>query len=432
MILSNLSMRFLRTIGAVVAGAVLCAPMGWCLPAGQTTLFQPTAKQMQSIQKMLGGKTAAAAKAAKPKALLPARFGDWTRGIVSSVSLQAANSAALKEFGLEQGKQTKYSHDGETVAVQVWQFPDATGAYGAFTMLRSGGMKTLRIGPRIVTAKLAVKGAKKAKAQKALPLPLTYFNGAQDAEHFLFWKGSLLVDATFAQPVADEVAVLTRLAAGLPGTMGSRGTPPSLPEQLPLDGLERGSVRYAIGPAGYARENGVLPAEVVNFGTDAEVVTAQYGKGTLTVISYPTPEIALAREAAVASVLKSGVVPGAMDALRVKRAGPLVALTSGKFTQAEADTLLKDVKFQGTVAMDRVKPQESEVAKTAKLLVGIASLTVILGLASILLGFFLGGGRAMYRVMRGKPASTLADEEFISLELNKPENPPVSNLEGPR
>jgi len=43
---------------------------------------------------------------------------------------------------------------------------------------------------------------------------------------------------------------------------------------------------------------------------------------------------------------------------------------------------------------------------------------VILGGASILLGLFLGGGRAIYRVMRGKPASSLHDEEFIALNIN--------------
>ena len=74
----------------------------------------------------------------------------------------------------------------------------------------------------------------------------------------------------------------------------------------------------------------------------------------------------------------------------------------------------------------QLKPQESEVAKTAKLLMGIASLTIILGLAAVLLGFFLGGGRAMYRVMRGKPASSAMEEEFIALDLNKPAEPRVS------
>ena len=173
----------------------------------------------------------------------------------------------------------------------------------------------------------------------------------------------------------------------------------------------------------------MLPSAVLDFDTDAELVTARYGKGTLTVISYPTPQIAQAREAAIASAMKHGVVPGPKDAERVKRAGPLVAVTGGDITGAEADALLKRVQFQGSVAMDQLQPQESEVAKTAKLLIGIASLTIILGIAAVLLGFFLGGGRALYRVMRGKPASSAMEEEFIALDLNKP---PTDSAEAAR
>jgi hypothetical protein len=33
-------------------------------------------------------------------------------------------------------------------------------------------------------------------------------------------------------------------------------------------------------------------------------------------------------------------------------------------------------------------------------------------------GFFLGGGRALWRTMRGKPASSMYEEEFIRLDLN--------------
>lgn len=386
------------------------------MAGGQAKLFQPTAKQMASIRKTLGGEKPQAKKV--KKALLPAGFDGWARGGARAVQPKAGNAAALKEFGFKRGEAADYSRGGAQVAVRVLEFPDATGSYGAFTMLRAAGMKRLRIGPGLFEGVVG-KAGKKGKPAHVAPPPLTFWNGAEAGGEYLFWKGNLLVEARFAEPVADGMGVVMRLAKVLPEMMGPNGTPPSLPEQLPLKGLERGSVRYAIGPLGYAREGGVLPPAVLDFNTDAEVVMAQYGKGMLTVISYPTPEIALAREAAIASVLKSGMVAGPKDALRVKRAGPLVALTSGSFTAAEADGLLRQVKFEGTVTIDQVKPEESEVAKTAKLLVGIATLTVILGLASILLGFFLGGGRALYRVMRGKPASSLSDEEFIALDLNK-------------
>jgi hypothetical protein len=63
------------------------------------------------------------------------------------------------------------------------------------------------------------------------------------------------------------------------------------------------------------------------------------------------------------------------------------------------------------------QPTESEVAKTGRLLFGIATLVGIGSLAAILLGFFLGGFRALYRISRGRPASSVYEEEFISLNL---------------
>ena len=50
---------------------------------------------------------------------------------------------------------------------------------------------------------------------------------------------------------------------------------------------------------------------------------------------------------------------------------------------------------------------------------GIATLCLIGAGAAILLGFFLGGGRALYRIARGKPASSVYETEFIALNLQK-------------
>ena len=65
------------------------------------------------------------------------------------------------------------------------------------------------------------------------------------------------------------------------------------------------------------------------------------------------------------------------------------------------------------------QPTDSEVKKTAKLLMGIAAIVIVGGSAALLLGFFLGGGRALYRIVRGKPASSVFDEEFIRIDLRE-------------
>jgi hypothetical protein len=76
------------------------------------------------------------------------------------------------------------------------------------------------------------------------------------------------------------------------------------------------------------------------------------------------------------------------------------------------------VKYEASVTLSQEpKAPNSEVKKTASLLLGIVYLTGILGAAALLLGIFLGGGRAVFRVLRGKPVSTLNDDDFISLKL---------------
>jgi hypothetical protein len=60
---------------------------------------------------------------------------------------------------------------------------------------------------------------------------------------------------------------------------------------------------------------------------------------------------------------------------------------------------------------------ESEVEKTGRLLMGITLLSVIGAAAAILLGGFLGGGRALFRMATGRPISSVFDEEFICLDL---------------
>ena len=106
-------------------------------------------------------------------------------------------------------------------------------------------------------------------------------------------------------------------------------------------------------------------------------------------------------------------------ALQSRRSGPLVAVTNGSFSAEYARHLLSGVNYSADVTWNHPQGAVSEVSKTAKLLVGIITLTAILGGSALLLGIFLGGGRALYRRLRGKSASTLADAEFISLRLRE-------------
>jgi hypothetical protein len=102
--------------------------------------------------------------------------------------------------------------------------------------------------------------------------------------------------------------------------------------------------------------------------------------------------------------------------LEVRRSGPLVAVVSGDAIKDEAHKLLLSVHYEADLA-SIPQPVDSEVKKTAQLLLSIVTLVIIMFVAAVMLGLFLGGGRALYRISRGKPVSSMHDEEFTKLDL---------------
>jgi hypothetical protein len=316
----------------------------------------------------------------------------------------AAHAAMLREDGLIDTSEAVYiaardAGKGGPVTgfkAHAYRFGDATGAYAAFTAYRQPGMRHEDVGAE----------------------------GAAQGKEVLFWVGATLVDATLDQPGPGALTALRALAGAIPKPHGPEGTPPPLPGYLPKTGLVQETVHYAIGPAGYTTAGGVLPESVVAFSRDAEIAVAQYtvhgGAGRLTLIEYPTPQIAADRQRAIEALVKSGGVPPLTvgdPGVVAERVGPLVVLTSGGLSPAEAHTLISGVHYDATVTMDRPEGYVSEIAKTAKMLLGIAYLTGILAVAAVLLAIFLGSGRVLIRKMRGKPISSMNDDDFISLKL---------------
>ena len=189
-----------------------------------------------------------------------------------------------------------------------------------------------------------------------------------------------------------------------------------LPSLLPMKGLDAESLRYALGPVGSREMGGVLPAEMVGFDKSAETVTAKYkGGGVLTLLLYPTPEIAgeVAR-AIPAAAKQQGPAAGTVV---LRREGPLVAVTTGAWPAAAAQAMVESVHLPSEVTFDKPMPVEfhAEIRKTYSLLESIAIFSGVGALAAITLGLFLGFGRAGIRVLMGKPAAT--EPEFLRIDL---------------
>ena len=360
---------------------------------------QPTAEEKQSATTIV--------LPPSPRALLPDEFDGWETTGPSKVMTDAgqvdpANAAALKEYGFNAAVLANYKREGETLSMRALRFDNATGAYGAYTYYRQNGWPKEGIGT----------------------------GAASDNNRVLFWQGTTVVDATFSRIGPMTAGELREIAHQLPVPTGNRAMVPPILVNLPQEKLDGQTTHYAEGPAGYAGSGGVLPSSLVAFDKGAEAVTANYsltsGPATLTIIDYPTPQVAEAQEAAIRRYLKAGngaqppwpkpLTDSDQASLEVRHSGPLVVVVSGDAVPDDSHRLIESVHYEASLTAVP-EPVESEVEKTGKLLLGIAMLTIIGAAAAIVLGGFLGGGRALYRMARGRPISSVYDEEFIHLDL---------------
>ncbi|MDQ2924061.1 MAG: hypothetical protein M3R43_00640 [Acidobacteriota bacterium] len=330
-----------------------------------------------------------------PVPLLPQSFAGWHRDETttvpaSSFSLVNVNKDALEECAPQRSQTATYIlKGGRSVHVEAVEFNDATGAYSAFTLALRPGLK---LGKEIGAATAIGDGG------------------------VLFETGSSLALA-YPATTAD-VSDLTKLANTLPKIGGPRSQRPLLPTFFPAKGLATGSLRYALGPASYAAMGGTFGAGQLGWEKSAEAALADYadkrGKETLTLLLYPTPQIAADHMRAI-ETQTSGAV-------KARREGELVILATGTFSADDTVNMIENIHLRTEVTFDRAMPPsfEHEVQKTYSLLASIAIFCAVGTLASVLLGVFLGGGRALVRKMQGKDAA--ADVEFLSLHL-EPQNP---------
>ena len=276
------------------------------------------------------------------------------------------------ERGAPQGGEHAAAPKG---AVTVYQFQDATGAYAAYTYLRKSGQ-----------------------------------------EHVTFSGVSVVVVDLKLRPEAEQ-ALLKTIEVGLPKIGGPRALAPQLPTYLPEKGLEKDTVKYSLGPAGYQAMGGVLPGSIIGFDKAAEVVTAKYqGRGTLSLLLYPTPQIAGDHGRQIeAEMNRQGTAAGTV---KLRREGPLVLMATGAWTAAEAKQMIDGIHLHDVVTWNKPMPLEfhAEVQKTYSLLTSIAMFCGLGALAAVVLGLFFGAGRAAIRVMQGKPAAT--EPEFLRIDLS--------------
>jgi len=285
--------------------------------------------------------------------------------------------------------------------VRAYQFADATGALSAYTYFRQGGKGFPYAAHSLYTTRVE--------------------NG--DGE-VVFLSGVSVVRAKLKLYPESANALLGQIDIGLPKVTGRKALAPLLPSYFPADiagtKLDPATLRYALGPVAYQSMGGVLPPEILGWDKSAEIATASYsgraGKGTLTLLLYPTPQIAGDRGRAIEKAINDKGV-AAFGTVKMRRVGPLVGMTSGAFSPDQAEKLVQALHLNEEVTFDQKLPLEfhAEVRKTATLLESILIFTGCLVIASVVIAVFLGGIRAGWRVMHGKPAAS--EPEFLTINL---------------
>jgi len=328
-----------------------------------------------------------------PAPLLPGTIGKLARVAQGDVgdglgALDPTQAPVVKEDGLKRFAQSDYAPANETARAQVnvaiYQFIDVSGAIAAYDYFAKPGMHPEKL------------------ADAAL----------SSGNELLMRSGKNVVVEHWKSGREDSAAFNRELIEHLPRAAGNSGMPPLLPTVLPDKGLESTSVKYALGPVGYQAMGGVVPPQAVGFQKSAEAVTAKYKDGgLLTLVLYPTPQIAgeFARD------IRSSL--GDSASFKLRREGPLVVLATGHWSGDAAQKMVDGVHLRTELSFDKPLPVEfhTEVQKTYTLLESIATFCALGALAAIVLGLFFGGGRALIRVMQGKPAAT--EPEFLRIDL---------------
>jgi hypothetical protein len=338
-------------------------------------------------------------------ALLPAQFGGWQlRGSPATskdaAAADPANSAILREYRFTDFASATYTRDdGRTLKIRAARFADASGAFGAYSFYLQPEMAKEEIGDQ----------------------------GASLGRRVLFYRGHVLVDASFSQQTAMSGAELRELAGALPPPGGNAGNLPSFIQYMPRRGYVDNTQKYVMGPEALTALAPPVSADLVDFGTSAEVTLGRYntssGEVTLMLISYPTPQLAaehlrridaahqlLQPQAGVASIEGAG-------SFRDKRTGPMIAVVSGPASDSDAKALLGMVNYEASVTWNQATDQ-NEVHDLYLLILNVVLLCAILGGLAIVAGVAFGGFRIlMKRWFPDRIFDRPEQMEFISLHL---------------
>ena len=329
---------------------------------------------------------------AKEPALLPPVFNGWqiNQQSVKSGSDPAgadpADFAVLKEYGFSDFENATYTRNGRTMQVKAARFNDSSGAFGAYTFYVQPQMQPEQIGDQ----------------------------ASSNNSRILFYLGNVLLEANLDRVTAMSAADLRALADALPRPRSNASALPSVLQYVPKQSLLPNTTRYVMGPVALQRLGVVIPANLIDFSRSPDVALAKYrssaGDAGLTLVEYPTPQIAAERLRAWQAALPA-------PAFHFRRSGPILAVVSGDVDEGEVQSLLVSVNYDADVTWNQsTRPNRLE-DRGAFLIAEFLLIGVVLGLGMIG-GLAFGGFRIILKkVFPNRGFDRPEEVEIVSLNL---------------
>ena len=328
-----------------------------------------------------------AALPAAGQSLLPSSFAGWneTGNAPSAAPPGSHNSAIFEEYGLAGAETQTYARGGESVVITLRKFKDPSGAYGAYSDLRTPNMIAAHIGA----------------------------HSSMSADRALILVGTFVVDIrgeSIEKSKPDWQALYAMLAPH-----AETGLLPTLWQRLPEDDMLDRSDHYILGPAALAQFFPISSGDWLGFSQGAEAETARYrihGHDlTLLIADFPTPQLAQKQldqmqwKLGVISINNpsGGIAPGNAP-LYAKRSLTLLAIVSNASSQAEARALLDQVQSGTVFTWDEPTWQFKEPG-IGTMLVGTIYGTMFICAFTLIAGIAFGGFRLLVK-------RTLPDREI--------------------
>jgi uncharacterized protein DUF6599 len=322
-----------------------------------------------------------AALPARAQETLPAQFSHWTSsgpsvriGAAAVQQLSGSDAAVLREDGLLDLERRNYEHQGRSIGVNLYRLRDTTGAYAAFTALRTADMS------RSDLATFSAIGKTRA----------------------LLVMGLHLLEVTGLESVS--LAEFRDLVSSLRSSAEQAPYPP-ISGFLPVNGRVPHSEKYFLGPVGLktrlaGKAFNFLPTDDwLGFGAGAEATFAQYRNNGrefyLLLAEYPTPQAASKRLKQIEQRLSSS---GGAPQIIARRKGSLLSMVLNPVSTEAANALLDQVRYHTEVTWNEPTHSLKEPSFNVMIVEAFVGTGVIL-IFAVIAGVGFGGVRLLTKYL---------------------------------